>query len=313
MTAPQGMWNVDWLNGNAARKYPLHEGAELWDTTHSFRIPDDFLVDLIWPTHPDVLIDPTKFHVAGIAIFGSGVVLTLGYNGTPIGSTIIATSGFVHNSTYLIQGTGEFFDSVGKVVIGSLDNLISNAGAFIFGPTDAPLETTTVKPALRNVAALYLQNGPEISDAIQGDVVLRSGRNMQIRIVRGTGGSPDTIILDALDGEGFNKDCVCAENPDTPCIRTINGVPPDENGNLDLLPDDCIQLTPDAPGHTIALKDKCCTPCCGCEELTVVRNTLENVSNQVNALENLQQTIAGSLASLEATLAASGKQISGQV
>lgn len=313
MTAPQGLWNSDWLNANAARKYPLHEGAELWDTTHSFRIPDDFLVDLIWPTHPDALIDPTKFHVAGIAIFGSGVVLTLGYNGTPIGSTIVPVSGFAHNSTYIVQGTGEFFDSVGKVVIGSLGNVINNAGAFIFGPLDAPIETTAIKPALRNVSALYLQNGSEVSDAINGDVVLRAGRNMQIRIVRGSGTDPDMIILDALDGTGLNKDCVCAENPDTPCIRTINGVGPDENGNLDLLPDDCLQLTAQPASHSIALKDKCCTPCCGCEELTVVRSTLENVSNQVNALENLQQTIAGSLTNLEVVLAASGKQISGQV
>ena len=313
MSAPQGLWNADFLNANAARKYPLHEGADLWDTTKSFRIPDDFLVDLIWPTHPDPLIDPTKFHVAGIAIFGSGVVLTLGYNGTPIGSTIIPVSGFVHNSTYMIQGTGEFFDSVGKVVIGSLDNILSNAGAFIFGPTDAPIETTPIKPALRNVSALFLQNGTEVSDSIQGDVVLRAGRNMQIRIVRGTGGAPDTIILDALDGTGLNKNCACAENPDTPCIRTINGVGPDANGNLDLLPDDCIQLTPNAAGNSIALKDKCCTPCCGCEELNVVRTTLENVSNQVNALENLQTVLAGNLSSLDAVLAASGKQISGQV
>jgi hypothetical protein len=313
MSAPQGLWNADFLNANAARKYPLHEGAELWDTTHSFRIPDDFLVDLIWPTHPDALIDPTKFHVAGVAIFASGVVLTIGYNGTPIGSTIISSSGFVHNSTYLIQGTGEFSDSVGKVVIGALDNIINNAGAFVFGPTDAPIETTAIKPALRNVSALYLQNGTEVSDAINGDVVLRAGRNMQIRVVRGTGTDPDMIILDALDGTGLNEDCTCAENPDTPCIRTINGVGPDENGNLDLLPDDCILLTPNIAGHSIALKDKCCTPCCGCEELTVVRTTLENVSNQINALENLQQTIAGSLTNLEVVLAASGKQITGQV
>ena len=313
MPAPQGLWNADWLDSNAARKYPLHEEAELWDATHSFRIPNDFLVDLIWPTHPDVLLDPTKFHVAGIAIFGSGVVLTLGYNGTPIGSTIIPVSTFAHNSTYTIQGTGEFFDSIGKVVIGALDNVIANAGAFTFGPLDAPLETTTVKPALRNVSALYLQNGTEVSDAIQGDVVLRAGRNMQIRIVRGVGGAPDMIILDALDGSGLNKDCACAENPDTPCIQTINGVGPDNNGNLDLLPDDCLQLTPNVAAHSIALKDKCCTPCCGCEELTVVRTTLENVSNQLNALENLQTTIEGNLANLETVLAASGKQISGQV
>lgn len=313
MTAPQGLWNADWLNANAARKYPLHEGAELWDTSRTFRIPDDFLVDLIWPTHPDPLIDPTKFHVASIAIFGSGVVLTLGYNGTPIGSTIIPVSTFVHNSTFIVQGTGEFTDSVGKVVIGALGNVTANAGAFVFGPDDAPLETTVVKPALRNVAALYLQNGTEVSDAIQGDVVLRAGRNMQLRILRGVGDAPDTVVFDALDAEGLNKDCICAENPDTPCIRTVNGVGPDENGNLDLLPDDCIELLAEAASNTIRLRDKCCTPCCGCEELQVVLDTLKNVSNQVNALENLQAVIAGSLANLEAVLAASGKQISGQV
>src|ERR1035437_7547986 len=67
--------NVNWDESNSQRRYPLHEGVDPWDTAHSFRIPDDFIVDLIWPVQPDPSIDPTLFHVLTISIFGNGIVV----------------------------------------------------------------------------------------------------------------------------------------------------------------------------------------------------------------------------------------------
>ncbi len=303
MSAPQGLWNADWLNANSQRRYPLHEGVDPWDTAHSFRIPDDFIVDVIWPVHPDPSIDPKKFHILSISIFGNGIVVTLGYDGDPIGSATIPVVGFVPNSSYMIAGAGICFDSIGKIVIGTLDSVLASAGSYVFNVNDTALETTTVKPMLRNLAALYVQNGDELSDPLQNDVILAAGRNAQFRIVRGEGGEPDTVFWDAVNGANLNKDCICAENPDTPCIKTINGVGPDNTGNLDLLEDDCLKVIPQPAANAIQLQDDCCKPCCGCEELNVVQTTLSEVHSQINLLANLASQLEGHVGQLQAAAA----------
>lgn len=310
MGAPQGLWNIDWLNANSVRKYPLREDAELWDDSRTFRIPNDLIVDLVWPVHAYASTDPSKFHIAAISIFTTGVVITLGYDGTPIGSATISVSSFTRNSMHVVQGTGNFFDSVGKLVIGSLDTVLSSAGAYSFGVTDAPIEITAIRPMLRNLSALYVQNGTELSAPIQDDVILQAGRNMELRVVRAIGDLPDTIIFDAIDGAGFNKDCICGENPDLPAIKTINGIGPDEQGNLELFPDDCLTFQTDSGSHKITMKDDCCKPCCGCEELGVLRATLELMAAQVNALENLGSRVESGMNSVTTNLTFAGKIIS---
>src|ERR1035437_6229882 len=302
MGAPQGIWNSDWISSNSQRRYPLHEGVAPWDTAQSFRIPDDFIVDLIWPVQPDPSIDPTLFHVLTISIFGNGIVVTLGYNGDPIGSATIPVTGFVPNSSYMIAGTGICFDSIGKIVIGTLDTVLQTAGSYTFTPAAAPLETTVVKPMLRNIAALYLQNGTEMGPPIQGDVVLVAGQNTQFRLTPGVGGGPDTITWDAV-GSGLTADCFCAENPNTPIIKTINGVGPDSAGNLDILEDSCLKVVPQPASNTVQLQDECCQPCCGCQELNVVSTALTYANNQVLALETLAGKLEGAIGQLQAAAA----------
>jgi len=292
-TGAQGVWNVDWLNANSQRNYPLHEDATRLDTSASFQLPNDFLVDMIFPVQLDPSIDPTLFHVLSIGIFGAGVTISIGYNGVLVGSAAIDASTFTRNQMFFIQGTGQFFDTVGKIVVGTLDTVLQSAGSFTFDVAGGRLEQTVIKPDIRGVNAIYLSNNGELSAAIQGDVILEAGTNFLLNIFPGLPGEPDRIVFNAIDGAGLSQGCECDENATLPCITTIDGISPDGSGNFTLLGDSCLSL--DGIANGLQLKDDCAQPCCGCAELKVLTDTLNFMVQQVNSLQNLATRIESTL------------------
>jgi hypothetical protein len=297
------LWDIDWLNANSQRHYPLSEEAGSRDTTDSFSIPFSFLVDLIWPVHADPTVDPSKFHIIGIGVFGTGVTVSIGYDGTAVGAVAIDASLHTQNQSYYISGTGDFFDTVGKIVIGSLNEIQQSPGVYTFDLSNGRLETTCIKPDLRGVSALYVKNGDELSEALQGDVVLQAGRNVSLSFVTGVGSEPDRIVINAIDGAGLNADCLCDENADLPCVKTINGIEPDGSGNFTLLDDECLKL--DAIANGLQLTDECSKPCCGCTELAVVEETLNFVVTQATSLQNLAERLEAAVTAMEINLLSS--------
>lgn len=297
------LWNINWLNANSQRKYPIFEEAGLKDETGTFEIPNDLIVDLIWPVHFDTTVDQTLFHIKAIGIFGSGVTIALGYNGETVGSVSIDAASFVTNQAYLIQGTGQFYDTIGKIVIGSLTTILNSAGSFQFDVANGRLEPTVVKPDIRGVNAIYIRNGDETSAAIQGDVILQAGRNFLINFVAGPVGEPDRIVLSAIEGAGLSEDCECGEAASRPCIKTIDGVGPDVDGDFSLVEDDCIQL--DAIANGLKIRDVCSKPCCGCAELQVVLDTTAVIQDQIVSLRTLSTRIEAKLNAMETNLMSS--------
>lgn len=297
--AQAGIWSVDWLVQNSQRKYPLHEDASITDTTGTMKIPNDFIVDMIWPVHADATVDPTLFHIIGIGVFGTGVTVSIGYNGTIIGSVSIDAATFVRNQTFLIAGTGNFFDSVGKIVIGTLDSIKQFAGSYTFDLANGQLEPTVIKPDVRGVNAIYLKNGTEISDPLQDDLVIQAGERMKIDLVD-IPGEPSRIVFNAVDGLNLNAGCECSENQDLPCVKTINGIQPDTDGDFKLLEDECLKL--EGISNGIQLTDACAKPCCGCEELQVVQQTLEFMVQQVTSLENQASRLEAAIQTMEINL-----------
>lgn len=281
----EGVWNVDWLNANSQRKYPLSEDATLVDTSNSFTLPNDFIVDMILPVHADNTVDPTLFHVAAVSIFGTGVSLALGYNGTIIGSVAIDGGTFTPNQTYVINCTGLFYDTVGKIVIGSLNTVFQSAGAFSFTVAQARLVPTVVKPDIRGVNSIQVNSNGNLSAPLQDDFVFQAGTNMLINVLPGVGGEPDKVVFSAIDGSQFSQGCDCDANTALPCIKTINGIPPNNSGDFTLLGDDCLLL--DGIANGVKLTDQCAKPCCGCTELNIIQQTMEFMVSQVTSLENL--------------------------
>jgi hypothetical protein len=306
----QAIWNIEWLNQNAQRSYPLSEEATRRDESNTFVLPNDLIVDLVWPVQASASVQTDRFYISNIAVFGTGITISLGYwpvgalEGAVIGSVSVATSAHQRNQSYFISGIGDFFDSIGKITIGDLTNTLLTGGLFTFDLAGGRIEPTVVRPNLRGVSALILVNGQDRSDPIVGDVELVAGRNVRLVQNPNPGGNPQ-IRIDAISGAGLNQECLCSDTqPDVAGpIRTINGIAPDQNGNFLLQGDDCIELTAVAAG--LHMKDRCSKACCGCNELEKIVQDLEQMMNQVSTMDGLTKRLDSTVQSALNNLLAS--------
>jgi hypothetical protein len=264
---------------------------------------------MLLQVHADPSIDPSKFHLLSMTVFGGGVTLTFGYNGVQVGAVTIESASFVRYGLYFFTCTGVLFDTVGKIVVGSLANVMKLSGSYNFTLAAGRLSPTVVRPDVRGVTAIYLKNGTDMSGPIQGDIVLQAGRNFFSSFIQGdeTPANPSRITLNAIDGQGLNTPCECDEAANLPCIKTIDGIGPDEEGRFTLLESECIKLNEIANG--LQLVNECSKPCCGCEELDIVRETMERVTMQVNSLENLASRLEAAISTLQINLLQSNARI----
>lgn len=291
-----GIWMVDWLNANSQRKYPLHDEATGVDTTNSFTLPNSLIVDLILPVHPDPSIDPSLFHVQSVTVHSEGVVIGFGYNGEAIGSVSVDRATFTPNKTFFLTCSGDLFDTIGKVVIGKLDEILGFAGSYEFDVDGGVLSPTVIKPDIRGVNALYLVNGEEISDPIQDDIILEAGTNAQLTLDN-TPSDYSRITFSFIEGAGTIVECDCKEGAASSPILTINGIGPNEDGDFVLEDNECQGL--EALTNGLKLVDKCAKPCCGCSELNVVTERLQFMSDQVQTLTGLITRLEGQMSFLE--------------
>lgn len=272
------VWNVEWPNVNTQRKYPFAEGQSLADG--DFVLPDDLIVDMVLPVNIGMLpaIDPTLFHLVQLGVFSSGLTITLGYDGAIFSTVNIPKAGFTEYSTYAINGSSAFFDTRGWITIGQLDTIEQFAGVWNFTADTAKILPTIIRPNIRSVTSLQIVNGTDRSSPYTGDIILKAGSNMRLRV------DGNTIYFDAIDGTSMSEECVC-NDMDTlaPPIRTINAVGPNTNGELTLVGTSCVQL--EAGTNMIKINDSCSEPCCDCRELEVVTDTLETMLNQLRTME----------------------------
>ena len=275
------LWNVEWPNINAQRKYPFTQSATLASSS-DVALPNDLVVDFVLAVSDSSAPDPTLFHVQQVGVFSAGIVLTFAYNETAFATINVPLTGFVEYTTYRVVGTGDFQAAAGWLTIGSLANTLLIPGAHTFTVTTGKLLPTVIRPRLDAVTSLSVANGQDISTALAGAITLIAGSNIRFRV--DTSGSSPEIIIDAIDGSDMEADCDClAEDKDAEPIRTVNGVGPDAAGNVQIEGGECVTITPSSTG--ILIEDSCSVPCCGCTELGVITTDLSSVKMQVQTLE----------------------------
>lgn len=294
----QGVIHVEWLNQNAHRAYPLSEEATRRDVSGSFVLPDDLLVDFSMAVDVAANQNPANFYLSSLSLFGTGVELEFSYwDGAPtrIGKLAIPKDGFVRNTVYSINGEGVFAGTVARVVVGSLTETLSRPGAYQFNLDGGRLEPAVIVPDIRGLSGLRVVRADQagIGELLQGDVAFEAGANMRISVDDFAG--TKVLTFHAIDGEGLEARCECVETQFPNPLRTINEVEPDELGNIDLLGDDCIEVTPEGDQHAVQLTDLCSKPCCGCPELDQLTSDQAHVRDQVITLtalaERLQRNI----------------------
>ena len=289
------LWNLQWLDHNSQRSYPLADWGPALDQTSTIRIPDSFLLALYLPVHAGIDVTPEKFYIQGLGIYPTGYSLAVGYDAgltqPLVASVNIPRNGHTEYRTYALSGAGDFDDSVGKVVIGKLDDIdMLPPGYYTFDPAAAPRETDAIMPMIRGISSLTVVNGSDRSERLYGDIELAAGSNMRITANLENAASPQ-ITFSAISGEGLNTACECEEAEETASIRFINGIPPLSDGNFRMVGNRCLSIQPIANGLQFA--DLCSEPCCGCTELAALTQQIERFADGVVTLQNFAKNLGG--------------------
>lgn len=292
---PVGVWNLQWLDLNRQRAYPLRGDATGVDETGTFTLPQEFLVGLHLPLDSGLDVDPAAFFLWKLAALGGGFALTFGYDapGGPqaVARASVPRAGFARNAAFPVVGVGDFHACLGQVLVGDLATIdLQPAGSFTFTPAAAPLDLDAVKPLPLGVSALYVVNGADRVGPLTGDVEFRAGTNFRLSL---EGSGPGTVVLfSAVSGEGTLAACECAgDAADLPCVTNVNGVLP-VDGGITLAGDACYQITSGDGG--LAFADACSAPCCSCPEL-------ETITRDLSRLRQQMATTEGFVTSLQAT------------
>lgn len=294
-------WNLDWLSHNSQRRYPLASDATAEDVTGDFALPDDFIVELYVPVHAGLDVQPGRFFISAIGVYAAGYSVIVGYDdGTttyPVASAVIARATHVKNTVYALGGLGDFADTVGRVVIGSLGNIDKQPpGLWNFDLAGGRLETDCIRPILRGISGVRVRNGSSLSEAVSGDLVLEAGTNQRIDVIQEEGEDP-VIRFNAIEGAGLNELCGCLDDGDSPPIRTIDGVPPTASGDFTFLGSDCLQI--ETVDNGLRLVDRCSQPCCGDDELIAITQALEALRVQAATVEQFLNSLESRVAQMD--------------
>ena len=302
---PSANWNLEWLNHNSQRHYPLTADSTKRDTTGSFLIPDDFIVGMDIPVSPAMDMETGRFFLRQLGYFASGFQLIIAYETNDsivdVATALIPINTHVRNRVYNLGGIEPFDDLNGKVVIGRLESIQSQpSGLYTFTLETARIEPQAVRPMIRGISSIRVVTAAgSKSDRLYGDIELVAGANIQL----GTVVTPTIkkIIISALSGEGTIEDCLCeGEAALLPCIKTVNGIGPTPDGNFSLRGDDCVTISPIDNG--LKLEDVCAAPCCGCTELEEITRELERFNSQRASLELFVSTLGAGVRAFDVTV-----------
>lgn len=286
-----GLWNLQWLNHNSQRSYPLTERASKTDTLNTIKLPDSFIVALKLPVNAGLAVTPDKFYLKSLLLAPTGYNITIGYdtgaNNTEdnpdIAAVNIAKSTYAPNRAYALAGIDAFADTVGQIVIGRLDEIDAlPPGRYFFAADAGQLEPDAIVPNIRGVTRLRISNNSELSEPIYGDVTLVAGTNMRLAVATPFNADP-IITFSAISGAGLNEDCVCDVHEVGECIRCINGNCSGD-GNFQINQGECIDVAQVAGG--LFISDTCAQPCCGCTELDAITSQVDRFGDGVTTLQN---------------------------
>lgn len=261
--------SLDFLNQNSLINYPIKDGCSRLDTTGVVTIPTTFIVDAKLAVSSTIA---RRYYISKISNFSSEIGVELSNDlGAVVGSFVITVSSHTRFDTYQMTPTSAFVGANALLVIGNLtDMLASPSGVFDFALSATELEPRVSVPTKEAVSRITFTNPDGTSYTLTGDVIINSRVNLRFKA-----GVGNRVVLDAGEGLGLNTLC----DNITKAIKTINGIPPDEDGNFTLDFSDCALFTPIPANTGLILEDTCCKPCMGCndiEELTTRLMTLES-------------------------------------
>jgi hypothetical protein len=155
-------------------------------------------------------------------------------------------------------------------------------GLFDFSgnPEATRLVVSCVRPLLKGINGIVIRDSAgNVSDVLSGTVTFQAGTNVTLVYDPDTGVLTVSSRVIASQSELTAAGCGCdetVEGPQTP-IKTINGIPPDANGNFVLEGRNDTVIQPLEAGNGVSIHDDSAEPCCACDQLTELKTGLTAV------------------------------------
>jgi hypothetical protein len=305
--------NIDWLNENAYRNYPLVDGASRLSGGGAV-LPRGLFTDLTLPV-PLGTLDPARAFIRKVYGFSAGVVITIGNSADPTRDYATATfftADATRNKSYPLVGIpGTPLEGVTGRITAGLPEAVAQCsmGFYDFSaqPANTALVVSCIRPLLQGVKGVVVQGANGVVSPVLGGVItFVEGPGVTLTADPSTGkvtiAAAVTVTPDELIAAGCGCDQAIA--PTATPITSINGVRPDSAGNFTLQPTNGIQLNPIANGLQIV--DGNTVPCCDCSQLQQLLASLQEIENAKGSMQQVADQLQARVSNLANVVAAAG-------
>lgn len=280
------MNNLDFLNLNTLRNYPIKDDLSRVSLDGVFTIPNDLIADLSVSSPGNSTL---RLYISKLINASTHVYIEVSiYNADVIGSFNIPAGTASETDIYLVASATRP-GSQGILTVGSMDTIsLLPSGEYAFDITATELLMRVYTPSTTGVNFVSFQDSNSNTTTLTGDVVIQGESNLQFRIPTGS----QTVFIDAGENLGLNKSC---DAPGVP-IKSINGVPPDSVGNFNLIPSDCISI--DTAEYGLVLSNTCGKPCLGCNDISTLTTRLIALESDLLTIRDYVNNLQGLITQL---------------
>lgn len=269
------MNNLDFLNLNTLRNYPIKDGADCISVDGLFKLPSDLIADLSIAAPASQFI---KLYISRVVNSSESVTIEIAETADQqvVGTFVLSLVYFEPYDEWQMTPGAAYPQAIGRLTAGYAKDIKSQpSGEFRFTAESTPLLYRTFTPSVVGISYLSFTDEKGNDVHLTGNVRIHAENNLRFRT--STEDEETVVIVDAGNGLGLNKDC--EEDDLVPPIKSINGVLPDSAGDFHLITQDCVSISPIEAG--LLISDSCGKPCLGCNELGTLTDRAIAAENEL--------------------------------
>ena len=299
--------NVEWLNQNLLRAYPVHENADTvpllpgGSRASGLSLPTCLITDLSMTLAFDAVSDGSVPCLTGVSHAADGFSIEISLGGKVLATLTVTVSSHAVNKSYRIVGQGDNFDCGGWVTLGDLARAAEELpeGVYRFASGQVPFEVSTLRMAPRGIRSITAvgKYGLRTYAPLTGNVKIIAGSDMTVRNDRGD----NAVWLQAESSTGYERTepCACGTASQRR-VRSINGMSVED---VQIVGDGtCVDVKQTQDPPVVTISDNCSTPCCGCSELNFVESAVATINKSISVLNSYADALRSRLEELRTNL-----------
>jgi len=317
------MTELEWLNQNRHRNYPLADGVSA-TSADDRTLPTSFLVDLSLDIPPLSVFESGTFYISELTPLKEGFIVNICHKGdknssaltifrsVPIRYDFAAPDTDIESHRIVLPVTEEALQEYPELeqancraIIGSCDGISNIIGA-TFSPEATRLHSLVIHKGYAGLSRVIVVDSDGVEHTVTGDLIMTTGRGIQLTAT-GNGveisESPISLEEQEADSEYHTLDDVLSaifEKLGIP-ITSINGLAPDTDGNFYITGLDCTDIN--AVGNGLTISNPCAKPCCPPDTSTDVATALKALEDAKNRLINYHEALLNNLQTMQSRLA----------